>query len=208
MITVDNLVKQFGTIRAVGGISFEVQQGEVLGFLGPNGAGKSTTMKMLTCFLRPDSGTATLGGCNISEDPVGVRQRIGYVPENAPLYDEMTVESFLRFMCDMRGLKGAAGTGAIGRVVDMCSIGNVYHQVVGTLFTAFNCLDCHLQHIVRNRLAQFGLLHALLRCFTCNIGVFYDFSFFDDIWIVICCRLQENQVCPIANDSKYNQPDN
>ncbi|MCB9869101.1 MAG: ATP-binding cassette domain-containing protein [Planctomycetes bacterium] len=132
MITVDNLVKQFGTIRAVDGISFKVAKGEVLGFLGPNGAGKSTTMKMLTCFLRPDSGTATLGGCDIIRDPVGVRQRIGYVPENAPLYDEMSVESFLRFMCDMRGLGSGAGS-AIERVVEQCAIGNVFHQIIATL---------------------------------------------------------------------------
>jgi ABC-2 type transport system ATP-binding protein len=133
MIKVDNLAKRFGTIRAVDGISFEVQRGEVLGFLGPNGAGKSTTMKMLTCFLRPDSGTATLGGHDIIKDPVSVRSRIGYVPENAPLYDEMSVEAFLKFMCDMRGLKGGAASAALDRVVQQCSIANVYHQVIATL---------------------------------------------------------------------------
>jgi len=133
MIKVDNLAKRFGTIRAVDGISFQVEKGEVLGFLGPNGAGKSTTMKMLTCFMRPDSGTATLAGYDILEDPVAVRSRIGYVPENSPLYDEMSVEAFLRFMCDMRALKGGSASAAIERVVQQCSIGNVYHQVIATL---------------------------------------------------------------------------
>ena len=133
MIKVDNLAKRFGTIRAVDGISFEAQRGEVLGFLGPNGAGKSTTMKMLTCFLRPDSGTATLAGHDIIKDPVSVRSCIGYVPENAPLYDEMSVEAFLKFMCDMRGLKGGAANSAMDRVVQQCSIANVYHQVIATL---------------------------------------------------------------------------
>jgi gliding motility-associated transport system ATP-binding protein len=133
MIKVDNLVKTFGAIRAVDNISFEVKKGEVLGFLGPNGAGKSTTMKMLTCFLRPDSGTASVGGSDILEDPIGVRDKIGYVPENSPLYEEMSVESFLKFMCDVRGIRGATRSAALDRVCEMCSIKNVYHQQVGTL---------------------------------------------------------------------------
>jgi ABC-2 type transport system ATP-binding protein len=133
MIRVQDLVKQFGTIRAVDHISFDVAKGEVLGFLGPNGAGKSTTMKILTCFLRPDSGTAQIGGSDILQDPVGVRRKIGYVPENAPLYEGMSVEAFLQFMCDVRGLVGAARRDAIERVADMCAIRNVYHQMIGTL---------------------------------------------------------------------------
>ena len=133
MIKVDNLVKTFGAIRAVDHISFEVQKGEVLGFLGPNGAGKSTTMKMLTCFLRPDSGTAVVGGSDILEDPLGVCSKIGYVPENSPLYEEMSVESFLKFMCDVRGIRGPARAAAIDRVCEMCAITNVYHQIIGTL---------------------------------------------------------------------------
>src|SRR5690606_17319525 len=97
------------------------------------GAGKSTTMKMLTCFVRPDSGTAVLDGCDILKDPVGVRRRIGYVPENAPLYDEMTVGSFLGFVCDARGIRGARARDAIDRVVQLCNIGSVFHQVIETL---------------------------------------------------------------------------
>jgi ABC-2 type transport system ATP-binding protein len=131
MINVQNLVKTFGAIRAVDDISFSVERGEVLGFLGPNGAGKSTTMKMLTCFLRPDSGTATVGGCDILEDPVGVRKKIGYVPENAPLYDEMTVRTFLGFVCDVRGVEGQGQ--AIDRVIEQCALTGVPNQVIGTL---------------------------------------------------------------------------
>lgn len=133
MITVDNIYKRFGSIHAVDGISFSVGKGEVLGFLGPNGAGKSTTMKILTCFLRPDSGTASVGGCDILDDPVGVRQALGYVPENVPLYEDMSVGSFLRFVCDVRGITGGAATEAIDRVVEQCSITSVYHQVMETL---------------------------------------------------------------------------
>ena len=133
MIRVQDLVKQFGTIRAVDHISFDVSKGEILGFLGPNGAGKSTTMKILTCFLQPDSGTAQVGGFDILKDPVAVRRKIGYVPENAPLYDGMSVEDFLQFMCDVRGLQGAVRKDALDRVTEMCSIKNVYHQPIGTL---------------------------------------------------------------------------
>ncbi len=133
MIEVDNLVKTFGSIHAVDHISFQLQKGEVLGFLGPNGAGKSTTMKILTCFLTPDSGTARVGGCDILQDPVGVRKLIGYVPENAPLYGEMAVKDFLKFVCDVRGIQGKAAKDAIDRVVSLCSVDSVYHQVIETL---------------------------------------------------------------------------
>ncbi len=133
MIQVDNIYKRFGSIHAVDGISFSVGKGEVLGFLGPNGAGKSTTMKILTCFLQPDSGTANVGGCDVLKDPVGVRRKIGYVPENVPLYEDMSVGSFLQFVCDVRGIKGQDATAAIDRVVDQCSITSVYHQVMETL---------------------------------------------------------------------------
>jgi len=137
MIKVDHLSKRFGSIVAVDDISFELGRGEVLGFLGPNGAGKSTTMKMLTCFLRPDGGTAVLDGCDILQDPVGVRRRVGYVPENAPLYDEMTAGGFLEFVCEVRGMRGAPAKAAIERVVELCNIGSVFHQVIETLSKGF-----------------------------------------------------------------------
>ncbi len=133
MIKVSDITKRFGSIVAVDGISFEVQRGEVLGFLGPNGAGKSTTMKMLTGFLKPDSGSAEVSGCDVLTDPVGVRRRIGYVPENAPLYDDMTVGSFLQFVCDTRGITGGQRKDAIARVVDLCAIDSVLYQSIETL---------------------------------------------------------------------------
>jgi len=137
MIKVDQLCKRFGSIVAVDHMSFEVGRGEVLGFLGPNGAGKSTTMKILTCFVRADSGTAVLDGCDIATDPVGVRRRVGYVPENAPIYDEMTVGSFLQFVCDARGIRGSKAKDAIDRVVALCNIGSVFHLVVVSLSKGF-----------------------------------------------------------------------
>ncbi|MHC4512663.1 MAG: ABC transporter ATP-binding protein [Planctomycetota bacterium] len=137
MIQVQNICKQFGSIHAVDDISFAVGRGDVLGFLGPNGAGKSTAMKILTCFLQPDSGTARVGGCDILTDPIGVRRKVGYVPENVPLYEDMSVGSFLRFVCDVRGIKGQNALSAIDRVVEQCNIRSVYHQVMETLSKGF-----------------------------------------------------------------------
>jgi ABC-2 type transport system ATP-binding protein len=137
MIEVKELRKQFGPIVAVDGISFSVAKGDVLGFLGPNGAGKSTTMRMLSCFLPPDSGTATIVGHDIVADPVAVRHQLGYVAENAPAYDDMSVESFLRFVCDARGMDTPAAKQAIEQVAVSCAIGSVMFQPVGTLSKGF-----------------------------------------------------------------------
>ena len=133
MISIKNLRRNFGSIVAVNGISFDVEKGEVLGFLGPNGAGKSTLMKMLACFLRPDSGTATVCGYDILKDPIQVRRSIGYLAENVPLYNEMTVGDFLGFICDARLIKAKDRKQALDRVVPMCSIESVYHQTIETL---------------------------------------------------------------------------
>jgi ABC-2 type transport system ATP-binding protein len=133
MISVDKLCRTFGSIIAVDDISFEVQKGQVLGFLGPNGAGKSTAMKMLACFLEPDSGTASICGYDIRKDPVNVRKCLGYLAENAPAYGEMTVGSFLNFICDAREIRGAKRRQAIDRIVTMCSVESVYHQSIETL---------------------------------------------------------------------------
>src|SRR5437868_14708296 len=108
MIKIDNLVKTFGAKRAVDGISFAVERGEVLGFLGPNGAGKSTTMRMITGFLPPTEGRITVGGHDVVTDPVRVKELIGYLPENAPAYVDMTVRSFLSFCAELSGLSGSA----------------------------------------------------------------------------------------------------
>jgi len=133
MIDVQRLRRSFGPVVAVDDIVFKVQKGDVLGFLGPNGAGKSTAMKMLACFLKPDSGTATVCGHDIITDPIGVRQSIGYLAENAPAYNEMTVGGFLNFVCDARRINGQARKKALDRVVPLCSIESVYHQTIDTL---------------------------------------------------------------------------
>ena len=106
MIKVENLKKSFGAKRAVDGISFTVERGEVLGFLGPNGAGKSTTMRMVTGFIPPSEGTVSVGGFDMVEHPISAKKLIGYLPENAPSYNDMTVLGFLNFAAEIRGLRG------------------------------------------------------------------------------------------------------
>src|ERR1700736_2468249 len=106
LIEASDLQKRFGEIVAVDGISLRVQQGEVLGFLGPNGAGKSTTMKMLTGFLEPDAGKARIAGIDVFENPRAAKAKLGYLPEGAPCYGEMTVAAFLRFIAQIRGFVG------------------------------------------------------------------------------------------------------
>src|SRR2546428_11553979 len=120
MIKVHNLAKTFGTKHAVDGVSFAVERGEVLGFLGPNGAGKSTTMRMITGFIPPTAGTVSVGGFDIVEHPIEARRLIGYLPENAPAYTDMTVHGFLNFAAEIRGLRGEARAKAVNRVVQMC----------------------------------------------------------------------------------------
>lgn len=133
MISVKNLRRSFGPVIAVDGVSFEVEKGQVLGFLGPNGAGKSTVMRMLACFLAPDSGTATVCGHDILKGPIAVKKSIGYLAEHAPSYSEMTVGSFLNFICDARGINGKARKAALDKIVPTCSIESVYHQTIETL---------------------------------------------------------------------------
>ncbi len=133
MISIKELKRNFGSIVAVNGVSFSVEKGEVVGFLGPNGAGKSTLMKMLACFLKPDSGTATICGHDILRNSVEVRKSIGYLAENVPMYNEMTVGNFLDFVCDAREIKGKNRKEALDRIVPMCSIESVYHQTIETL---------------------------------------------------------------------------
>jgi ABC-2 type transport system ATP-binding protein len=131
LIDVNNLAKHYGPIRAVDGISFQVRRGDILGFLGPNGAGKSTAMKMLTCFLEPDSGSALVAGHSITDQSLELRQKVGYLPENAPAYGEMTEEGFIRFIAGARAIADAAT--AIDRVVKMTGLQSVLHQSIDTL---------------------------------------------------------------------------
>jgi len=133
MIEVKELRRSFGPVVAVDGISFDVEKGQVLGLLGPNGAGKTTAMRMLACFIRPDSGTASVCGHDILQNPVEVRRSIGYLAENSPMYNEMTVGGFLNFVCDVREIKGVDRRQALDRIVPMCSIDSVYHQTIETL---------------------------------------------------------------------------
>jgi len=133
LISVKNLGKHFGPIKAVDDISFDVSEGEVLGFLGPNGAGKSTTMKMLTCFMAPDFGTATINGHSILDNPLQVRQSIGYLPESAPAYEDMTVEKFLHFVADVRSLKGTDKSEKLAKAFQRVQINSVLNQSIGTL---------------------------------------------------------------------------
>ncbi len=133
MVVVKNLRRSFGPIAAVDGISFTAEKGEELGILGPNGAGKTTAMRMLTCFLQPDGGEASVGGCDVVREPVKVRRLLGYLAENAPLYDEMTVSAFLHFVCDARRIRGRRSREAIDRVVKLCAVESVLHQTIETL---------------------------------------------------------------------------
>ncbi|MBL4576186.1 MAG: ABC transporter ATP-binding protein [Opitutaceae bacterium] len=134
MVTVQNITKDFGPNRAVDNISFEVTPGTILGFLGPNGAGKSTTMKMLTGFLTPTSGTAIVNGYDIIKDPVEVKKRIGYLPESSPAYPEMTMIEFLHFIADCRGFTDVTERAArLEEVISLCHLDNVRNQTVETL---------------------------------------------------------------------------
>jgi len=125
MIEVEQLRKDYGLAHALNGISFRVQRGEVIGFLGPNGAGKSTTMKILTCFLLPTSGRATVDGLDVVEQSLKVRARIGYLPESTPLYGEMRVDDYLRFCAEIRGVEASKRKAAIDRAVSLCGLSRV-----------------------------------------------------------------------------------
>ena len=125
MIEVERLEKSYGFARALKGISFQVQKGEVIGFLGPNGAGKSTTMKILTGYLLPSGGRASVAGHDVVADSLAVRRCIGYLPESTPLYGEMRVDDYLRFCADIRGIPRGAQKAAIARAVELCGLSRV-----------------------------------------------------------------------------------
>src|SRR3989442_10967292 len=150
MIKVRNLHKSFGKITAVNGVSFTVDKGEVLGFLGPNGAGKSTTMRMITGFIPPSAGEVSVGGFNMLENPIPAKRLIGYLPENAPSYTDMTVLGFLAFAAELRGLYGEARKRAIDRVVEMCFLESVLQQSIETLSKGFRHRTCFAQSIIHD----------------------------------------------------------
>ena len=150
MISVRNLTKDFGRRRAVNGVTFEVGKGEVLGFLGPNGAGKTTTMRMITGFIPPTAGTATVHGYDVVEQPVQARAQIGYLPENAPLYEDMTVVDFLRFIAEMRGFTGAARNAKAAAAIETCFLDSVRHQPMETLSKGYRQRTCFAQSILHD----------------------------------------------------------
>jgi len=136
-ISVSNLSKVYGDQTAVDAISFEVDTGEVVGFLGPNGAGKSTTMRMLTCYLNPTSGTASVDGYDIHEDARAVRRRIGYLPEDTPLYTEMPVVEYLRLAADLQHVPDDAQRARIHRMMEVCGLGPERHKRIHELSKGF-----------------------------------------------------------------------
>jgi ABC-2 type transport system ATP-binding protein len=150
MIKIDKLVKTFGAKRAVDGVSFTVERGEVLGFLGPNGAGKSTTMRMVTGFMPPSAGKVSIGGHDIVESPLEAKRLIGYLPENAAAYPDMTVHGFLSFIAELRGLRGDARRKAVHRVVELCFLESVLPQSIDTLSKGYRHRTCLAQALIHD----------------------------------------------------------
>jgi ABC-2 type transport system ATP-binding protein len=148
MIYANDLSKSFGSSRAVDKINFQVRRGEIVGFLGPNGAGKSTTMRILTCFIAPSSGTARVNGHDVFDDSIEVRQSLGYLPQRAPLYLEMSVLEYLRFCADLRHLDQSAFLRRVRSVIEVCGLGQVLGKEIR-----------HLSHGYRQRV---GLAQALI----------------------------------------------
>ncbi len=133
MVEARGLGKDYGSTRAVDTVSFKVARGEVVGFLGPNGAGKSTTMKMLTGYLKPSRGSAFIGGIDVGDDPLAAQTMLGYLPENAPLYDDMMVFDFLQFAADLRGVAKAGRRDKLRSICERCGLMNVLGKDIGQL---------------------------------------------------------------------------
>jgi ABC-2 type transport system ATP-binding protein len=132
-IVIEDLTKKYGEQKAVNNISFEVKTGEVVGFLGPNGAGKSTTMKMITCYMSPTSGNITLDGISVVNQPEEVKKKIGYLPENNPLYTDMAIVDYLRFTAEIQGVEKSRISTRIGDMIDMCGLGVEKHKKINEL---------------------------------------------------------------------------
>ncbi|QTN31290.1 ATP-binding cassette domain-containing protein [Akkermansiaceae bacterium] len=150
MIEVAKLSKHFGSKLAVDELSFTVEKGEVLGFLGPNGAGKSTTMRMVTGFLPPSSGDARICGISITENPFAAKSKIGYLPESAPLYNDMTVIGFLKFCASVRKLSGSAKKAAVEKAIETCFLESVAHQSIDTLSKGYRHRTCLAQSLLHD----------------------------------------------------------
>ena len=150
MIEINHLSKHFGQKVAVDNLSLTVQKGQVLGFLGPNGAGKSTTMRMITGYLPPTAGSITIGGADMLDNPNAAKAKIGYLPESAPLYADMTVEGFLGFAAALRGLNGAAKKAAIDKAITTCFLEKVRSQSIDTLSKGYRHRTCLAQAIIHD----------------------------------------------------------
>ena len=137
MIRVENLTKHYGSISAVENISFKVEKGEILGFLGPNGAGKSTTMRIITGNIPATSGSAFVEDFDISEKPLEVKKRLGYLPENTPLYQDMTVRSYLNFVASVKGMRGKQQLAGVNQVIENCGLGDVVNRLIGHISKGF-----------------------------------------------------------------------
>jgi ABC-2 type transport system ATP-binding protein len=133
MIEVKGLSKSYGAVPALRDVTFRVKRGEILGFLGPNGAGKTTTMRILTCFLPASAGTATVAGYDVWKDPLKVKQRIGYLPENVPLYTDMPVETYLSFVAEVKGVIAQSREKKIKEVMKQCGLTDVARRYIGNL---------------------------------------------------------------------------
>src|SRR5699024_4190532 len=132
-IKVENLTKYYGDQKAVDHISFTIETGEVIGFLGPNGAGKSTTMKMMTGFMAPSGGTVRIDGYDVQEDPLIIKQKIGYLPENNPLYTDMAIIDYLWFCAEIQGLSRDVIPGRIREMIQLCGLDREKHKNINEL---------------------------------------------------------------------------
>jgi len=150
MITVNGLTKRYAHTTAVDQISFEVQRGQIVGFLGPNGAGKTTTMRMLTCFLTPTGGTATVAGFDILEQPLEVKKRIGYLPETPPVYPEMRIDEYLTFVGQLKGLSGSDLRARVDYACERCAVADVRNKIIGKLSKGYRQRVGLAQAIIHN----------------------------------------------------------
>ena len=150
MIECERLTKRFGALTAVDNISFGVDRGDVLGFLGPNGAGKTTAMRMVAGYLTPNAGRVVVCGFDVTRDPIEVKKRIGYLPEGAPLYEDMTPLELLSFVAEVRGLKGPKQREAIAKAAVRINIESVLHQSIGTLSKGYKRRVAVAQAILHN----------------------------------------------------------
>ena len=150
MIEVSGIVKNFGTLRAVDGVSFRVEPGQIAGFLGPNGAGKSTTMRVITGYLPPDAGMARICGHSVKTSPIQARAAMGYLPENAPMYSEMSVLGFLGFAAELRGMSGETKRAAVRHAAERCHLEGVLEEPIETLSKGYRHRTALAQAILHN----------------------------------------------------------